>query len=152
MAPRGYSTSYRQKILDAREKLAREIPQLEVAIMEGIIQFAADMQEHTGADLPSSRVAFAAVVLPYSFKNLNHKICFKNHTSVMLLFGKCVFQGRCFYFGLPRCRWCEKNAPWYPPQYYVPYEIMPYAPPGWGEGDVADEAISAGGEVVADDV
>ena len=137
MAPpyHGFSTSYYQKIIDAQKKLAKEIPELDTAITEGIIQFASDMLKYTGANLPSSLVVFAAVVLPHSFKNLTHKIRFINHLDMMLVFGKCVFHGRCFYFGLPICSWCEKNVSWYPPGYNVPYEVIPDVPHGWGDDD-----------------
>ena len=127
MAPpyRGFSSSYLQKIYDAQEKLASEIPALDLAITDGIVQFASDMLVYTGANLPSSRVVFVSVVLPWSFKNLTHKLRFSEHLDMMLTFGRCVFHGRCFYFGLPICASCERNVYWYPPGYYVPYEIIP---------------------------
>ena len=134
----GFSTAYYQRIYAAQEKLAKEIPELDVGITEGIVQFASSMLKYTGANLPSPLVVFAAVVLPHSFENLTFKIRFMNHLEIMLLFGKCVFQGRCTYFGLPMCPWCEINAPWCAPGYYVPFEVISDVPHGW-EDDHVDE-------------
>ena len=133
---RGYPDSYLQTIRDEQAKISMEIPQLEASINEGIIRFASDMHEYKGANLPSKSVAFAAVVLPHSFKNMDHKLRFYEHMDVMLTYEDCCFQGRCVYFGLPQCQWCEKRAPWFDPDYFIPYQVVNDLRHGWGFDEI----------------
>ena len=79
-----YPASYKQMIQDEKEKLAKELPELAAAIVEGILRFSSDMQEHSGVNLPSKCVAFAAFVLPNAFKKFEHKLRYEDHLEVMI--------------------------------------------------------------------
>lgn len=147
MAPYfGYSSAYQSEIREVEQRASRRIPELEAAITEGLVHFAGRMKIYSGYRLPSKDVVFAAVVLPLAFNTLKYKIRLLDHVYVMLTYGDCIFQGRCAYFSLPLCQWCERRAPWYPPGYYVAYEVTPDRPPSW---DIAD--AEAFGESLEDD-